>query len=190
MSDSFYKKVVIVGDDGSGKTCIFAFFAEGVFLSSYIPTVFGSWIADINVNGKAIKFALWDTACKEDYKRLRPLSYPQTDVVIICFSIDSHDSLKNVKEIFIHEIRERLPKIPIILAGNKIDLREDDMDQKQLITTKEGESVAKQIGAYAYVECSAKTGKVNTIELLLLFLYYIPQCRVSENSSRKLVKLL
>lgn len=42
-----------------------------------------------------VELALWDTAGQEDYDRLRPLSYPDTDVILMCFSIDSPDSLGN-----------------------------------------------------------------------------------------------
>lgn len=49
------------------------------------------------VDGKPISLGLWDTAGQEDYDRLRPLSYPQTDVFLICFSIVSPASFDNVK---------------------------------------------------------------------------------------------
>ena len=44
-----------------------------------------------------VELALWDTAGQEDYDRLRPLSYPDTDVILMCFSIDSPDSLGEYK---------------------------------------------------------------------------------------------
>jgi len=49
------------------------------------------------VDGRPISLGLWDTAGQEDYDRLRPLSYPQTDVFLICFSIVSPPSFDNVK---------------------------------------------------------------------------------------------
>ena len=58
-----------------------------------MPTVFENYVADIEVDGKQVELALWDTAGQEDYDRLRPLSYPDTDVILMCFSIDSPDSL-------------------------------------------------------------------------------------------------
>jgi len=45
-----------------------------------------------------VELALWDTAGQEEYDRLRPLSYPETDVILICFAIDSHASLENVTD--------------------------------------------------------------------------------------------
>ena len=49
------------------------------------------------VDGKPISLGLWDTAGQEDYDRLRPLSYPQTDVFLICFSLVSPPSYENVR---------------------------------------------------------------------------------------------
>lgn len=64
-----------------------------------MPTVFESWVADVDVDDKHVELALWDTAGQqEDYDRIRPLSYPDSDVVLICFALDSPDSLDNVQE--------------------------------------------------------------------------------------------
>ncbi|VVC42194.1 P-loop containing nucleoside triphosphate hydrolase,Small GTP-binding protein domain,Small GTPase [Cinara cedri] len=118
------KKIVIVGDGASGKTCLLHVFFENVYPSVYVPTVFDNFSTEIKIEGKMVKLALWDTAGQEDYDRLRPLSYPNSDVVIICYSIDRPDSLINVVEKWIQEVRFFTKDVPVILVGNKKDLRD------------------------------------------------------------------
>ena len=108
--------------------------------------------------------ALWDTAGQEDYDRLRPLSYPDTDVILMCFSIDSPDSLENIPEKWTPEVKHFCPNVPIILVGNKKDLRNDEGTKKELIKMKQeptkhedGRGMAERIAAFGYLECSAKT---------------------------------
>jgi Ras family protein A len=75
----------------------------------YVPTVFENYVADVEVDGKHVELALWDTAGQEDYDRLRPLSYPDSHVILICFAVDSPDSLDNVQE------KVRLQMSPLII---------------------------------------------------------------------------
>ena len=63
----------------------------------YVPTVFENYVTDCRVDGKSVQLALWDTAGQEDYERLRPLAYSKAHVLLIGFSIDTPDSLDNVK---------------------------------------------------------------------------------------------
>lgn len=62
-----------------------------------MPTVFENYVTDCRVDGKSVQLALWDTAGQEDYERLRPLAYSKAHVILIGFSIDTPDSLDNVK---------------------------------------------------------------------------------------------
>jgi Ras family protein A len=62
-----------------------------------VPTVFENYVTDCRVDGKSVQLALWDTAGQEDYERLRPLAYSKAHVILIGFSIDTPDSLENVK---------------------------------------------------------------------------------------------
>merc|ERR1712203_189209 len=114
----------------------------------------------MGVDGKPIQLGLWDTAGQEDYDRLRPLSYPQTDVFLVCFSIISRSSYENVKTKWIPEIKHHVPEAPFLLVGTKTDLRDDaDVTQKvgQILMKEDGVQLAKELGAKLYVECSALT---------------------------------
>ncbi|CCJ30866.1 unnamed protein product [Pneumocystis jirovecii] len=119
-------------------------------------------MASVMVDGKPISLGLWDTAGQEDYDRLRPLSYPQTDVFLICFSLVSPPSFEN----WYTEISHHAPNIPIILVGTKLDLRDNHViieklkDRKMVpITYFQGVQMAKEIGSVKYLECSALTQK-------------------------------
>jgi small GTP-binding protein len=116
------------------------------------------------VEGQQINLQLWDTAGQEDYKKLRPLSYPQTDVFIICFSLVAPTSLENVQNIWVPEVEEHCPNTPYILVGMKSDLRDQFSEHADEYKAKGWESVAsskseemkKTIGAQEYVKCSAR----------------------------------
>lgn len=158
------KKLVIVGDGACGKTCLLIVFSKDEFPEVYVPTVFENYVADTKVDDKTVELALWDTAGQEDYDRLRPLSYPDTDVILMCFSIDSPDSLENIPEKWVPEVKHFCPNVPIVLVGNKKDLRNDAYTIKELARTKqqpvsyqEGEQMSHRIGAKCYIECSALT---------------------------------
>jgi small GTP-binding protein len=107
---------------------------------------------------------LWDTAGQEDYNRLRPLSYPATDMFLICFSVVGPDSFQNVLTKWHPEIHHHCPKAKRMLVGTKMDLRNNSDILAKLgrtgqtpISHQEAMDMAKQIGAIAYRECSALT---------------------------------
>ena len=113
---SYSKKFVVVGDGGCGKTCLLISYSQGYFPEvglivriqvtsaksgqKYVPTVFENYITQTEhkPSGKTVELALWDTAGQEEYDRLRPLSYPETDLLFVCFAIDCPNSLENVMD--------------------------------------------------------------------------------------------
>jgi len=96
-------------------------------------------------------------AGQEDYDKLRPLSYQNTDVFIVAFSLVSRVSLLNVRSKWVPELREHSPGTPLILVGTKLDLKHDPMEQQNAVDSEEARALAAEIGAVEYIECSALT---------------------------------
>jgi len=177
-------KCVIVGDGAIGKTCMLISYTTNAFPGEYIPKVFDNYSANVMVDGQPINLGLWDTAGSEDYDALRPLSFPQTDVFIVCFSIINWASYEHVKEIWAgpglpptsrkrgyrppgwQSIKNFCPMTPFILVGLKSDLKEDPTTLNKLfskglkpVTEEQGMQLAKEVGAVRYFEVSALTQK-------------------------------
>ncbi|OXG11749.1 rho family, other [Cryptococcus neoformans Tu401-1] len=159
-------KCVVVGDGAVGKTCLLISYTTNSFPGEYVPTVFDNYSASVLVDGRPVSLGLWDTAGQEDYDRLRPLSYPQTDVFLVCFSIVFPPSFENVKTKWIPEIRHHAPTTPILLIGTKLDLRDDPVTLSRLkerrfqpIGFEMGVRCAREIGAVRYLEASSRTQK-------------------------------
>lgn len=149
-------KCVVVGDGAVGKTCLLISYTTNDFPKDYVPTVFDNYSATVMVDNKQVNLGLWDTAGQEDYDRLRPLSYPQTNVFLVCFSVTSRDSYENVKSKWVPEIKQHSQGtgVPFLIVGTKIDLRGQTGDN---LTADEGNALAKELGAASYMECSALT---------------------------------
>jgi len=157
-------KCVVVGDGAVGKTCLLISYTTNAFPGEYIPTVFDNYSAQVMLEGRPVNLGLWDTAGQEDYDRLRPLSYPQTDVFLVCFSVISPNSYDNIKSKWYPEINHHAPGVPILLVGTKSDLRGDKgtlnslASKGQSVKTREqAEELAREIRAVKYLECSALT---------------------------------
>ena len=137
----------------------FFFLSRARLFSVALPFSYPSTTASLSVSQ-----GLWDTAGQEDYDRLRPLSYPQTDVFLICFSVISPSSFDNIGAKWYPEIKHHAPGVPFILVGTKVDLRSDADTQRKMqerghspVTLQSGNAKAQELGAYKYLECSALT---------------------------------
>jgi Ras-related C3 botulinum toxin substrate 1 len=157
-------KMVAVGDGAVGKTCMLWSFSSNAFPGEYVPTVFDNCSANVMHKGQPTNVSLWDTAGQDDYDALRPLSYPQTDVFLLCFSTISRASLSNVLAKWVPELRHYAPGVPILLVGTKIDLRTDEQVLERLrgrkelpITTEEGQAACDEMRLEKFAEVSALT---------------------------------
>lgn len=165
-----HRKLVLLGDGACGKTSLLNVFTRGYFPTVYEPTVFENYVHDIFVDNVHIELSLWDTAGQEEFDRLRSLSYDDTHTIMLCFSVDSKDSLENVESKWVGEIAENCQGVKLVLVALKCDLRERGGDEEEetgagrggekvMIDYKQGLEVAKRIQALRYLECSAKRNR-------------------------------
>lgn len=192
-------KCVVIGDGAVVKTSLLISYTTNTFPQDYVPTVFDNYTTTIslkdpnvteNLNNssttgtethsgptsthsnehlRVFKLNLWDTAGQEEYDRLRPLSYPQTDIFLICFAITEKNSFRNVCDKWLPELKlnsniennslfTNFNKLPILLVGTKSDLEgtipESDPNY---ITKNEIDKCVQDNGFMGYVECSAMT---------------------------------
>src|ERR1700733_5194032 len=118
-------------------------------------------LSDIFVDNVHIELSLWDTAGQEEFDRLRSLSYDDTHAIMLCFSVDSKDSLENVESKWVGEIAENCQGVKLVLVALKCDLREQSADEegaeaaeggaqrekKEMINYNQGLEVARRINA-------------------------------------------
>lgn len=123
------------------------------------PTVFENYVHDIFIDNTHVELSLWDTAGQEEFDRLRSLSYDDTHAIMLCFSVDSPDSLENVESKWVGEIAENCPGVKLVLVALKCDLREQEKDdredgrepKKPTIDYKQGLAVAEKVKALRYL---------------------------------------
>mmetsp|Transcript_17513 Transcript_17513/g.19694 ORF Transcript_17513/g.19694 Transcript_17513/m.19694 type:complete len:200 (+) Transcript_17513:19-618(+) len=163
MSDEVKIKCVVVGDGAVGKTSLLMSYGHDSFPTEYVPTVFDNYSATVEVDGKAVTLSLWDTAGQEDYDRLRPLSYPGTDVFLVCYCLVDPESFENVTKKWLPELKTNAQPVPIILVGTKLDLKgnEEYLAEKGItpVDSSQGDGVSSSLNLAAHIETSALTQK-------------------------------
>ncbi|KAK4450942.1 P-loop containing nucleoside triphosphate hydrolase protein [Podospora aff. communis PSN243] len=160
------QKLCFVGDSRCGKTCLLTTTTKGSFPEAYEPTTFENYVSDVDVsNIGRMELEIWDTAGQEIYDNLRALSYPDSQALVLCFSIGDPLSYHNLLEKWLPEATRFCPETPIFVIGCKQDLRFDPKTIGELqrcgqlpLTTAEGLAAAGRIGARYYMETSAKSG--------------------------------
>ena len=151
-------KVVVVGDGACGKTCLLEMYKSKVFPEDYVPTIVDNFVMSEKVDGGEVVLTLWDTSGQDEYDALRPLSYREANLVLICYSIEKKDMLSNVEDKWLVEVQSLCKNAPYFLLGLKSDIRDMSPPEQaaNFVSTKEGQEMAKKIGAKYFAECSAK----------------------------------
>ncbi|PRP87676.1 Ras guanine nucleotide exchange factor Q [Planoprotostelium fungivorum] len=153
-------KIMLVGDGTVGKTSLLVSYTSGAFLTSeYLPTIFDNYSKIEKFEGKEINLILWDSAGQEEFANIRKVNYPGTDCFLICYSIDSIPSIRNVVDkveisLWIPEIRKHSSKAIIGVVGTK-----EDMEARpECLSFIQAEQYLKKVKYSFHVRTSAKTG--------------------------------
>ncbi|XP_036361701.1 ras-related protein Rab5 isoform X1 [Octopus sinensis] len=155
-------KIVLLGDQGVGKSSIVVRFIKGAFESTEATIGAAYLTKTIIVKGRQIKFDIWDTAGQERYHSLAPMYYRGAQVAIVVYDITKKVTFVRAQE-WIKELRQMAnPNILVALAGNKADCA----DERE-ITVEEARRYAEE-QKLMFVETSALSGhRVNDIFMIL-----------------------
>jgi small GTP-binding protein len=169
-------KVMFIGDHDTGKTCNLISYCTNSFTEENDIDLYENSNKNIKINSKDYSVYLRDTYPDPNYDHRRLLSYPDTDVFVICYDVQNESSLENIKSKWIPEISYHCPNTPYLIVANKIDLRENDdliqilkEKERTMVTYETGYNFAIKNGSKYYCECSAKTqeGLKNVYETII-----------------------
>uniref|UniRef100_A0AAY4A0X9 Rho-related GTP-binding protein RhoH n=2 Tax=Denticeps clupeoides TaxID=299321 RepID=A0AAY4A0X9_9TELE len=152
-------KCVLVGDSAVGKTALLVRFTSETFPEMYKPTIYDNTGVDVFMDGVQISLGLWDTAGNDTFRSVRPMSYQQADVVLICYSVAKPPSYASVRQKWIAEVREFLPRVPVLVVATQTDQREAGSHRNNCSSAADGKRLAQEIRAKGYLECSALSNR-------------------------------
>ena len=163
-------KVVIVGDSGSGKTCLLNQYVSGSFSTS-VPTTIGVEFSHKNID-RETKLTFWDTAGQERFQSLMSSFYRGADAVMFVYDTSSMESFMSLNRWWReYNAYGNATKSVAILVGNKTDLQ-----RNVPIETARSWAVTHSL---CYEEVSAKTNNniVNAFDTLIHQLHQMPEVR-------------
>jgi small GTP-binding protein len=152
MSEKYKFKITLFGPAAVGKTSILLRYIKDFFSHNLKKTIGSNFlIKDLTVDGKDIRLLLWDIGGQERFAHLRQIYFKGSNASLGVYDVTNRQTLLKIPG-WVSSIKKSVKKnIPMILVGNKIDL-------KRNVEKKEGEQLAKRLGC-EYMETSAKTGE-------------------------------
>jgi small GTP-binding protein len=143
-------RILMVGEAGTGKTCLLLRFADDIFEPDFLSTIGVDFkCKEIVLDGEKITLQIWDSAGQERFRNITNSYYRKADGIIVVYDVTSTDSFANVTS-WIAEAHRRAPCVPVILVGNKCDLAD-----KRQVSTEAGEKLG-QSQRIIFLETSAK----------------------------------
>ena len=146
-------KLVVLGSGGVGKSALTVQFVQGIFVEKYDPTIEDSYRKQVEIDGNQCMLEILDTAGTEQFTAMRDLYMKNGQGFVLVYSIIAQSTFNDLPDLREQILRVKdKDDVPMILVGNKCDLAD-----QRVITTDQGEDMAKKFGSCAFVEASAKT---------------------------------
>ncbi|XP_045177502.1 ras-related protein Rab-5C-like isoform X2 [Mercenaria mercenaria] len=147
-------KLVLLGDQGVGKSSIALRFVRGEFTENSEATIGAAFLTQtVNVSNVSIKFDIWDTAGQERYHSLAPMYYRGAQAAVVVYDITNTKTFQRAIN-WIKELKQQAnSQIIMVLAGNKADMA----SEKRAISRDEAQAFAEE-NNLIFTESSAKTG--------------------------------
>jgi small GTP-binding protein len=147
------RKVVVIGLSGVGKTSIIQAIQGSPFVPNCPMTIAGGCVTlETTSDEVPVKLSVWDTAGQERYRSIVSIYFKTAHVIVIVYDITDRESIDSIEEWLAMISESGSNQVPLILVGNKTDLRE-----QSCVDTAEGEARAREIEAVAFTETSALT---------------------------------
>ncbi|CCC67405.1 hypothetical protein NCAS_0A08470 [Naumovozyma castellii] len=159
---TFQRKIAVLGAKNVGKTTLTIRYVESRFLESYYPTVENHFTKLIDFKNQHFTLEIVDTAGQDESSLLNLKSLAGVRGVILCYSVVNRSTFDMIPVVW-DKLLDQLERddIPVIIVGNKIDLR-NDLDNRTVVTKQEGKKLANLIRSSdknikaGFIECSAK----------------------------------
>lgn len=150
-------KIVVLGDDAVGKTSLINQYVEESFQEDYKPTLGANIIRkDVvveKINSK-VRLILWDLAGQEKYNVIRSMYFQGCVGALLVYDVTRYSTFESINSKWLEDFKKYIKKEgSYVLIGNKIDLK-----KQRVVSTEQGEKLAKEIKASDFVETSAKYG--------------------------------
>jgi len=155
MTEDIVYKVLLLGDSTGGKTCFLLRYCDKTFQDAHLSTIGLDYRVKTMTlkNKKNIKLQIWDTAGQDRFRAITKNYYKGANGIILIYDVTNLQTYENVKN-WITQIREETnPNVVIYLAGNKIDIPQEE----RAVKTEEGKEIADEY-KLQFKETSAKDG--------------------------------
>jgi len=154
QNESLKFKLIVVGDQNTGKSCILNRFANEIFEENYQATIGLDFLnKTVNINGQEVHLVLYDTAGQEKFRSLIPMYIREAQIILLIYDITNKESFESIPKWFSDVLNVKNDEAIFALIGNKVDLND-----KRVVSFEEGKKLANEKNII-FEEVSAKDGQ-------------------------------